>query len=119
MCLISGFLLVLKWNRYNNKMQNWSIYNWTKISSVMFYYINVSQLMFVVRMWKRHDVSNNHVRCVDIKNDATIRQTGSTYYVVEATALRDFGWFTLILMRDQRKFSKQCVYLKKENNKKI
>lgn len=119
MCLISGFLLVLKWNRYNNKMQNWSIYNWTKISSVMFYYINVSQLMFVVRMWKRHDVSNNHVRCVDIKNDATIRQTGSTYYVVEATTLRDFGWFTLILSRDQRKVSKQCVYLKKENNKKI
>lgn len=64
-------------------------------------------------------MSNNNVRCVDIKNDATIRQTGSTYYVVEAITLRDFGWFTLILSRDQRKFSKQCVYLKKKYQKNI
>lgn len=66
--------------------------------------------MSVVRMWKRHDVSNINVHYEYIKSDAKIRLTGSTYYVVESIALRDFGWSTLILSRDQIRFSKHYVY---------
>lgn len=56
--------------------------------------------MFVVCMWKRYDVLNNIVCCVDIKNDVMICKIGLIYYVVEVIILRDFGWFILILLRD-------------------